>query len=395
MYTPKTLVPLLLLCLLLPITPVSLEASSSFKVAGWLPYWQDTSGIKSATKHMRDLDTLHPFVLEVQPDGTIKDRADLNESQWRRLLRDAKRRDVEIIPTITWFDGHLIHLFLSDKERRKEHIQAIVEMVDDGNFDGVDIDYESKLAITSQYFSLFLEELKEALGSDLLTCTVEARTPPSSLYREIPETLAYANDYTAMNEYCDRIELMTYDQQRADLLLNSSAIGEPYIPVADPAWVEKVIELALEDFDHDKIMLGVATYGRIWKLEVTPNQYRTYTNSKAINLPEAEALEKKYDITPRRNSAGELSFAYFPEDSFYKIFDRLPTPQNTPKGYEAAAKALLVANAFKIPIPVNIAWYSDAQAIEDKIDLIEKHNLRGVAIFKIDGEEDPDVWDLF
>ena len=38
--------------------------------------------------------------------------------------------------------------------------------------------------------------------------------------------------------------------------------------------------------------------------------------------------------------------------------------------------------------------WSDAQAIKSKIDLAKKLGVRGVAIFKIDGGEDPAMWEI-
>ena len=87
--------------------------------------------------------------------------------------------------------------------------------------------------------------------------------------------------------------------------------------------------------------------------------------------------------------------SYFPEDSVWKIFNQLPTPKGTPEGYEAAAKALLVATVADIEVPVRFVTWSDADAIDDKLDLVKKYRLRGTAIFKIDGEEDEDMWKLF
>jgi Predicted glycosyl hydrolase len=48
-----------------------------------------------------------------------------------------------------------------------------------------------------------------------------------------------------------------------------------------------------------------------------------------------------------------------------------------------------------IEIPVRFVSWSDAEAIEQKLDLAEEYDLAGVAFFKFDGEEDPDLWRLF
>lgn len=377
--------------ILLPSTTVAAD----FEHAAWIPWWQADEGIKRATSNLSDLDVIYPFVFEVQLDGSLRDRGDLDDRSWQRLFSKAERKNVDIIPTVAWFNGSAIHAVLANSDRRENHVEEIVDMVEDGDFAGVNIDYESKLGETKDFFSIFLKELKEELDDKKLTCTVEARTPPESRWREVPEVIEYANDYKAMARYCDWVEIMTYDQQRADLKLNSERKGEPYIPVADVAWVEKVLVLALEDIPAEKIMLGVPTYGRVWELTVEPDWYKEYKSIKAINYDDAKSIYKKYDVKPGRNSAGELSFSYFSEDSVFKLLRSLPVPEGTRTGMEDAARALMFATATGMTVPVNIAWYSDATAIKDKVDLAKEYGLRGVATFKVDGDEDPKLWRLF
>jgi spore germination protein YaaH len=366
--------------------------ASDLQVSGWMPYWNDSSAMRDAKKHIDSIDMVYPFAFTMTTKGELRDQAGLGDKDWKNFIKTARNNDVEIIPSIMSSDGVAIHAILSSTSTRTAHIAGILEMVEKGKYDGVDIDYESKKSETKDYFSQFLKELKAGLGKKKLTCTLEARTPPDSLYKEVPAMIAYANDYKEIAKYCDQVELMTYDQQRADLKLNTEKAGEPYMPLSDADWVEKVIVLALKDIPKEKVVLGIPTYGHHYAVTVAPNWYRDYRKIGALNVPDILDVAKEYKVTPSRNRAGEMSFTYLPKSSTVKFPKTLKIPKNTPKGNLVSARALAYANKTGSEVVFNIAWYSDAEAMKQKIDLAKKYDLHGIAFFKIDGEEDQKVW---
>ncbi len=374
--------------------PLSAYAS---EVAVWVPWFGTTDGPKSAIENIEKIDVVYLFTYEAQADGSIINRADFDQKDWKELIEIARENDVKVIPTIAWFDGAQIDQILSDRSKRRKHVSTIIDMVEAGNFDGVNIDYEGKKKETKNDFSSFLKEVNKKLKDKSLTCALEARTPAESLYKVVPTKIEYSNDYKVINQECDWVEVMAYDQQRADIKLNDERKGVPYMPVADKAWVEKVIQMALKDIDKEKILLGVPTYGRAWDVAVAPEWYRDYKKVASLNQPRIIELSKIYKSKIGRTAGGEATISYFPTD--YALGKTIlkkvkKAPKGTPKGFEAAAKALKYATDTGTEVSVRFVTWSDAKAIEDKFDLVEKYGLRGTAIFKVDGEEDQKIWEL-
>ncbi len=385
------------------LVPHSTYAATSTKLefSGWLPYWRVASSTRDVLPHVGQLTEVNPFGYTVKSDGTLNDAAKIDKPEWQNLFAAARKTKTRIIPTIMWSDTQAIHAVLSDPTRRSTHVAAIVSMVTTNNFDGVDIDYEGKLADDRENYAAFLKELSAAFAKDKankwLMCTIEARTPPADLYKNIPADLEYANDFKAIGTYCDRVRLMTYDQQRADLTLNKKYETTLYAPIADPAWIRKVVALTAKDIDKKKIVLGVATYGYTYQaMPYTDGVGYSYTQLETFNPTYGTDTAKAYGITPWRTASGELAFSYVPKETPASLPSQSKLAALAPKGTVSALKAALGSTALASSkgqqAPFTVVWWSDATAIAQKVALARELGLRGVALFKLDGGEDQGVW---
>lgn len=379
----------LLIALCIPLAPAQAQ---ELEVSGWIPYWAIAKGTKTAISNITSFTEISPFAYSVKTDGSLADTAGIKKGSWKKLITAAEANNVKVIPSVMWSDRENIKRVLSDEMLRTHHVAHVAKVVSDNDFDGIDIDYENKSASTRIYFSLFLKELKAKLGDKMLVCTVEARTPPDSLYRVIPADLEYANDYKEINKYCDRVRIMTYDQQTADWKLNGAA-GGPYAPLSDIAWVRKVMDLAAKDISKDKLVMGIPTYGHEYEVTVSPTGGFSYKKLWAFNPGYVPEITKKYKVTTSRADHGEMMVSYIPKKSAaYK--KKLTILSSVPKGEIAIEQAIRYAKESSKPTTVNVLWWHDAGAIKQNLDLASTLGLRGVTFFKIDGSADKGMWSL-
>lgn len=379
-------------------------ATSKIEVAGWIPYWRTEAGTKDARAHIAQFTEVNPFGYTVKLDGALADTAKMSQDAWQDLIEDARNENVRVIPTVMWSGTDSIHTTLSNPTSRAAHIDSIVDAVEKNDFDGIDIDYEGKKAETKDAYATFLKELsaelKKGKSPKWLQCTIEARMPLTARYSGTPPpNIEYANDLPKLNQYCDRVRIMTYDQQTADIQLNREHKKELYAPVADTEWVKKVVNYMAEDIDKDKMMIGIATYGYIWQAMPKPDgSGYTYIKTEAFNPRYGTEIAAEYNIAPIRGPSGELSFSYVPKETHSALPSQGDLSKLAPRGTASALLAALGAIAYakdeSRQAPVTYLTWSDAGAIEQKIKLAQDLGVKGVAIFKIDGGVDPNMWNV-
>ena len=347
-------------------TKIPLPKLKTFTVSAWVPYWRAASGTEEIIKNINKVDIISPFSFEMTETGTFKDPMKLDKEPYKSMIDVARKNKKLIVPSILWWaEGDMresMDFVLRDADLRSAVIYDIKDVIKKYNLDGIDIDFENKKAESKDVFTKFLTELSAEMhrSGKLLVCTIEARTPIDSKYTtvtaEVLKNVQYANDFKAIGKVCDQVRIMAYDQANDDKQLNASR-GEGYKPVADIDWVEKVLTLAMRDIEWKKIIVGVPTYG--YKYEVirdTTGKITKYSRIGSMNWFYADELAKELKITPTRHVSGELNYTYKKDGKEYLV------------------------------------WYSDAESIKQKVTLAKLYKIGGIAIFKIDGNNDQNIW---
>ncbi|MBI3638129.1 hypothetical protein HY227_00075, partial [Candidatus Wolfebacteria bacterium] len=354
-------------------------------------FWKKQPGAQDISLQLEKFQEISPFSYEVKSDGTLVDKLKIKEGFWPGWLSAVRDMKIKVIPTIAWFDGSAIHKLLSDKKKRIAHEDAIVKLVKDNKFDGIDIDYEAKLADTNPYFALFIKGLAIRLHplKKTLSCTIESRMPVSSRYTQSNDAsdTKYANNYPTLNKYCDEIRIMAYDQGVIDIKLDAEkGNGKLYAPIADSDWTKKIITEELKSIKKNKIMLGIPTYG--YEYEVSwADGYTTYKRLRSHTFFQAMDRSDSVGVAPERNNAGELSFVYATSTPV------LDVSKNLTWKVSSTAPAIIASSTTASKPIIRFVSFSDAESAKKEISFVKKLGLRGVAFFKWDGDQDPLLWD--
>ena len=336
-----------------PLPDISLDA--------WAPYWVLDNSTPELSDRIDSIREISPFWFTVSGARSIDVDPNAPDDLIEEFMAVARDSDAALVPSVV--DGlpaGEMAAILANPRRRTRHVDTLVDFATEGDFDGLDIDYEQfafadgrdTWADTRPNWVAFVEELGTRLHKEGLTLTVSI--PP--VYDDEQTNLSgfWVYDYGAIVDHVDRIRIMAYD----------FSVNEPG-PIAPIAWVDRAILGALDATGSpEKLVLGVPSYGRNWPLD-------TQGECDSDELPGQTSVTARTvdDLIERRDAIPE-----YIEDTAEYVFEYpLQDPESN-----------CVQN--------RIVHYVDGDGIRLRMDLAREHHLSGVSLWAL-GFDDDAVWD--
>ena len=243
-----------------------------------------------------------------------------------------------VVPMITnhvgnrW-DREAVATVLADGSRRRYHVEQIVRLAVEGNYPGIELDYENLQASDREPFSQFLEELAAGLKDrgKQLSVAVHAKLSEPGDWEG-----ARAQDWSRIGELADRVIIMTYDY-------DPSRPG----PISPLDWTRAVLRFAKSTMAPAKIIQGIPLYGYDWAENgtATDGTYREIT-----------AIAQRHGATPRRDGANRhLTFEYVERGVRHQV------------------------------------WLADGDTVAALVAIGREEGIAGFALWRLGGE-DPSAW---
>jgi spore germination protein YaaH len=317
-----------------PATGETAQADETprYAVTVWAPYFSVLER-QTLADYADVITEINPVWYELAANGDIEGTV-----QSPIALDEARDLGIRVVPSIAngGFDRERVAAIIHDPERRAQHIDDIVTLALENDFDGVDIDYESLFPEDRDAFSRFIEELAQALHGEgkLLSIAVHAKTDDQGAWSG-PQ----AQDWVRLGAAADEFKIMTYDFH-----YGTSEAG----PIAPLGWVDEVLTYAASRVPPEKTFMGVHFYGYDW----------VGSSGESIDWRQAMKRAKTNDAVIQRDESGEAWFTYGPDGR-------------------------------------NTVYFADAQSLDIRLTtLLDRHpDLAGVAIWRL-GSEDPGNWEV-
>lgn len=265
-----------------------------------------------------------PFWYRATKDGSL-------EAKDSQVVYDtAKSLGLKMYPLITNKTGSTDSV-LGDPGTRSKVIDNIVKLVQEKQYDGVNIDFELLPPKQRDNLTSFMAELYPKMQSMNKTLIISVFPQV-----DVAEDVSGAYNYPELAKNTDFMQIMTYDNH-----WSTSKAG----PIAPIDWYEKNVKYAIEQCGGPhKVIIGVSAYGYDWK----GNEGETITYVDAITRAEQNGAQIMYD-------------------------EAVQAPHYKYKDHEV--------------------WFENDKSTAAKLDVVAKYNPAGIALWRL-GQEQPEIWPL-
>lgn len=208
-------------------------------------------GVKSLINNPH-ITSVSPFWFDLLEDGTLATNPYTNYSE---LIDYTSSNNIALVPTITSFDKEILTKVLNSEENTARFIDETISYIEQNNYQGIDLDFESFYVVDQKLFLDLMSELKARLNNigKLLYISSLAKWGNNISYAQSKATL----NYKAIGEIVDVFIIQGYSYSPT----NSNSIG----PIGPIDWQEDVVRYAInEGVPREKIVLGVNTYAQDW-----------------------------------------------------------------------------------------------------------------------------------
>jgi spore germination protein len=263
----------------------------------WAPYWALDEALPELEERADTLHQLSPFWFQATGVETIEVDPNTPTDAADEFLDVARDRDVPLVASI--LDGtepDVMAGILADADQRSRHVDALAAFAAEGDFAGLDIDYEQfafadgrdTWAATRPNWVAFVGELADRLHDDDRTLTVSI--PPVYDAGQTNDSGYWVYDYAAITPLVDNIRVMAYDY---------SVPSDDPGPIAPIEWVDRVIAgTSAASGDPSKLVLGIPLYGYNWPVSTTGTCPTSAEGVTSVSNRSADELAARRGATP-------------------------------------------------------------------------------------------------
>ena len=228
-------------------------------------------------------------------------------------------------------------VILNSYTLRTNLINSIVDLANQYNLDGINIDFENMNESDKDMFSRFIIELKPKLQEAGKVLSVDVTAPDGG------GSWSMCYNRNVIGDVADYIVFMAYDQYGSTSAKEGTTAGFNWVETNLKKFIDR------EEIESKKIILGIPLYTRLW-IEKDGKVTSKIVNMKAVN----DVLPK--DVTKNWNDELKQNYVEYTKDgATYKM------------------------------------WIEDEESIRAKVSLVSQYNLAGTAAWAKD-RENKEIW---